>query len=308
MSGDDVRLAVLIDADNTTSKLLPEMLEELAGYGTVTVKRAYGDWGNPHLQRWRQVMLDHAIAPRQQFAYTVGKNATDSALIIDAMDLLYSGAVDGFALVSSDSDFTPLATRLRESGKRVIGVGRRTTPNAFVQACERFLFLEVLAESGEGRPEAASEPPRASVDETVPEPPAETEKAQPPRSLHSALTKALNRLDTDAEDWASLGALGNHLSRTDASFDARTYGFAKLSDLVKAQHFLETKTVGGANGGGSLWVRLKGRRSEPAATEPATKKAAAKRTGTKKTSAKKAPSEPPAKTAKKAAKKTAKKA
>ena len=145
MTDDSTRLAVLLDADNTSPKLIKEMFEELAGYGTITVKRAYGDWTNPHLNGWREVLLANAISPRQQFAYTIGKNATDSALIIDAMDLLYSGNVEGFAIVSSDSDFTPLATRLRESGKRVIGVGQRKTPKAFVEACERFVFLEVLA-------------------------------------------------------------------------------------------------------------------------------------------------------------------
>src|SRR3954453_23318616 len=146
-----IRLAVLIDADNTSAKFVKEMFDELAGYGTITVKRAYGDWSSDGLKGWRDVLLGNAISPQQQFAYTSGKNATDSALIIDAMDLLYSGNVDGFALVSSDSDFTPLATRLRESGKRVIGVGQRKTPKAFVEACERFLFLEVLAgERGAG--------------------------------------------------------------------------------------------------------------------------------------------------------------
>src|SRR4051812_27441496 len=145
MANDSTRLAVLIDADNTSAKLIKEMIEELAGYGTITVKRAYGDWTNPHLTGWRDVLLGNAISPQQQFAYTYGKNATDSALIIDAMDLLYSGNVEGFAIVSSDSDFTPLATRLRESGKRVIGVGGRKTPKAFVEACEKFVFTEVLA-------------------------------------------------------------------------------------------------------------------------------------------------------------------
>jgi uncharacterized protein (TIGR00288 family) len=141
MSDDSTRLAVLIDADNTSPKLIKEMFEELASYGTITVKRAYGDWTTPHLNGWRSILLGNAISPQQQFAYTYGKNATDSALIIDAMDLLYSGNVEGFAIVSSDSDFTPLATRLRASGKRVIGVGRRTTPKPFVEACERFVFL-----------------------------------------------------------------------------------------------------------------------------------------------------------------------
>ncbi|GAA2760792.1 NYN domain-containing protein [Actinopolymorpha rutila] len=287
MTDDSTRLAVLIDADNTSSKLIKEMFEELAGYGTITVKRAYGDWTNPHLTNWRDVLLGNAIAPQQQFAYTYGKNATDSALIIDAMDLLYSGNVEGFAIVSSDSDFTPLATRLRESGKRVIGVGGRKTPKAFVEACEKFVFLEVL--SGE---------------QTTPESTTEATKADQPRPIQSVLTKALNRVDTDDDDWASLSALGNHLNRTDPAFDSRTYGFAKLSELVKAQPFLETKTVVGTGGRGRLWLRLKGRR--PAEEKPVAPEAVKKTV--KKAAAKKATKEAAKKTAKKAASKTAKKA
>jgi uncharacterized protein (TIGR00288 family) len=276
MPDDSTRLAVLIDADNTSAKLIEEMFEELAGYGTITVKRAYGDWTNPHLTGWREVLLGNAISPQQQFAYTYGKNATDSALIIDAMDLLYSGNVEGFAIVSSDSDFTPLATRLRESGKRVIGVGQRKTPKAFVEACERFVFLEVLAGDG-------------GATEQV--------KEDQPRPLQSVLTKALNKVDTDDDDWASLSALGNHLNRTDPSFDSRNYGFGKLSDLVKAQPFVETKTVTGPGGRGQLWVRLKGRRpveeaSARKAVKKTTKKAAAKKTPTK--TARKVPAKAPA--------------
>jgi uncharacterized protein (TIGR00288 family) len=266
MADDTSRLAVLIDADNTSSKLIKEMFEELASYGTITVKRAYGDWTNPHLNGWRDVLLGNAISPQQQFAYTYGKNATDSALIIDAMDLLYSGNVEGFAIVSSDSDFTPLATRLRESGKRVIGVGQRKTPKAFVEACERFVFLEVL--TGDG---GASE---------------ETKDDQP-RPIQSVLTKALNKVDADDEDWASLSAVGNHLNRTDPSFDPRTYGFGKLSDLVKEQPFVETKTVTGPGGREQLWVRVKRRRPvERAPSKTAVKKAttsAAKKAATKAT-------------------------
>jgi uncharacterized protein (TIGR00288 family) len=254
---ESTRLAVLIDADNTSAKLIKEMFEELAAYGTITVKRAYGDWTNPHLNGWRDVLLGNAISPQQQFAYTYGKNATDSALIIDAMDLLYSGNVDGFAIVSSDSDFTPLATRLRESGKRVIGVGQRKTPKAFVEACERFLFLEVLA--GES-------------------PPTDEPKEDQPRPIQSVLTKALHKVVTDDDDWTSLSALGNHLNRTDPSFDPRNYGFGKLSDLVKAQPFLDTKTVTGSGGGGHLWLRLKKRRGGEEPAPVATKKAARKTT------------------------------
>src|SRR5689334_9084635 len=206
MTDDSTRLAVLIDADNTSPKLTKEMFEELASYGTITVKRAYGDWTNPHLTGWRDVLLGNAISPQQQFAYTSGKNATDSALIIDAMDLLYSGNVEEFAIVSSDSDFTPLATRLRESGKRVIGVGQRKTPKAFVEACERFLFVEVLADGS------------AAVEGD-----AELVRLEPARPIESVLTRALQKVDTDDDDWAPLSALGNHLRRTDPSFDSRNY-------------------------------------------------------------------------------------
>jgi uncharacterized protein (TIGR00288 family) len=263
MTVDSTRLAVLIDADNTSAKLVKEMFEELASYGTITVKRAYGDWTNPHLTTWRDVLLGNAISPQQQFAYTYGKNATDSALIIDAMDLLYSGNVEGFAIVSSDSDFTPLATRLRESGKRVIGVGQRKTPKAFVEACERFVFLEVLAGDSSAS-EQASEPT----------------KEEPPRAIESVLTKALHKVDADDDNWARLSDLGNHLNRTDPSFDSRSYGFGKLSDLIKAQAYIETKTVTGASGHGQMWVRLKGSRlvngaSTRKAVKSTTKRAAA---------------------------------
>ena len=280
MTDDSTRLAVLIDADNTSPKLIKEMFEELAGYGTITVKRAYGDWTSPHLNGWRDVLLGNAISPQQQFAYTYGKNATDSALIIDAMDLLYSGNVDGFAIVSSDSDFTPLATRLRESGKRVIGVGQRKTPKAFVEACERFVFLEVLgAGSGDTSDTGGSGDTgdTGAVGQAT-----EQTKDEQPRPIQSVLTKALNKVDADDDDWASLSALGNHLNRTDPSFDSRTYGFGKLSDLVKAQPFVETKSVTGPSGRGQLWVRLKGRRAgEGSAATKAVKKAT-KKVGVKK--------------------------
>jgi uncharacterized protein (TIGR00288 family) len=273
MTDDNIRLAVLIDADNTSPKLIKEMFEELAGYGTITVKRAYGDWTNPHLNGWRDVLLGNAISPQQQFAYTYGKNATDSALIIDAMDLLYSGNVEGFGIVSSDSDFTPLATRLRESGKRVIGVGQRKTPKAFVEACDRFVFLEVLGGvSDSGESDAAGQATEQVKDEQT-------------RPIQSVLTKALNKVDADDDDWASLSALGNHLNRTDPSFDSRTYGFGKLSDLVKAQPFVETKSVTGPSGRGQLWVRLKGPRPGEAAATKAVKKATKKVAARKSTKA-----------------------
>ena len=274
MTDDSTRLAVLIDADNTSAKLIKEMFEELAGYGNLTVKRAYGDWTNPHLNGWRDVLLGNAISPQQQFAYTYGKNATDSALIIDAMDLLYSGNVEGFAIVSSDSDFTPLATRLRESGKRVIGVGRRKTPKAFVEACERFVFLEVLGGDSSDTGDAGDAAATGAATEPA--------KDDQPRPIQSVLTKALNKVDTDDDDWASLNALGNHLNRTDPSFDPRNYGFGKLSDLVKAQPFVETRSATGPSGRGQLWVRLKGRRPAEGATATKTAKTAAKKSTARK--------------------------
>ena len=258
MTDDSSRLAVLIDADNTSAKVVTEMFEELASYGTLTVKRAYGDWSDDHLKAWREVSLANAISTQHQFAFTTGKNATDSALIIDAMDLLYSGNVDGFAIVSSDSDFTPLATRLREAGKRVIGVGGRKTPKAFVEACERFLYVEVLAAGGDSS---------SSADPVAPVTTDSAAKETQPRPLQSVLTKALNKVKTDDDNWVALGPLGDHLNRTDPSFDARAYGFPKLGDLVKAQAFLETKAVTRSGGGGQLLVRLKGRRAASSAPQ-----------------------------------------
>jgi uncharacterized protein (TIGR00288 family) len=273
MPDDSTRFAVLIDADNTSARLIKELLEELAGYGTVTVKRAYGDWTDPHLTGWRDVLLANAISPQQQFAYTAGKNATDSALIIDAMDLLYSGNVEGFAIVSSDSDFTPLATRLRESGKRVIGVGQRQTPKAFVEACERFVFLEVLGADNDIA-KLAQAPARGNQ----------------PQQLQSLLTKALNKVEADDDDWTSISALGNHLRRTDPSFDPRNYGFGKLTDLVNAQPFVETRTVTGSNGRGQRRVRLKRRRPADDTSSGKPVKKASGKAPSKKTAAKKAAS------------------
>ena len=223
----DNRLAVLIDADNTSPKQTREMFDELASYGTLTVKRAYGDWTQQQLNGWKGELHKHAISPMQQFANTSGKNSTDSALIIDAMDLLYAGNVDGFVIVSSDADFTKLATRLREAGKTVYGLGQRKTPKPFQDACDKFTFLEVLRDA-DAAPAAASTPQPAEADE-----PGESAPVSK-RNLQSMLTKALNKTASDDDDWSALGSLGSHLNRTDPSFDPRTYGFAKLSDLVKA--------------------------------------------------------------------------
>ena len=287
MSEDTKRLAVLIDADNTSPKLAREMFEELAGYGTLTVKRAYGDWTSTQLNGWKSELHKHAISPMQQFANTSGKNSTDSALIIDAMDLLYAGNLDGFVIVSSDADFTRLATRLREAGMTVYGVGQRKTPKPFQDACDRFIFLEVLRDSDSSS--SAGKASEADEEDT-------TEAAAASQgNLQSMLTKALNKTPSDDDDWSALGALGSHLNRTDPSFDPRNYGFAKLSDLAKAQPYLETRAVPGSSGRTELWVRLKGRggrrtAQKPSTTKASTGKSAAKKT-TRKTTSKKASSE-----------------
>jgi uncharacterized LabA/DUF88 family protein len=238
---DATRLAVLIDSDNTTASLTTELLEEIAKYGTPTVKRAYGDWTTQHLVGWKDELLRHAIQPVQQFAYTRGKNSTDSALIIDAMDLLYAGNLEGFVIVSSDSDFTRLATRLRESGMTVYGLGRRTTPEAFVAACDRFIYLDLL------RPEL-EEPARRAAEGGEPTP--------PPPDLKRVLSTAISGTSKD-DGWSNLGEVGSFLSKSNAAFDARDYGHSKLSELVRAQSYVDVRDVPGPTGLNQLWVRLK---------------------------------------------------
>ncbi len=251
----NARLAVLIDADNTSPSHAAAILEELARYGIPTVKRAYGDWTTQHLVRWKDELPRHAIQPIQQFANTVGKNSTDSALIIDAMDLLYSGNLDAFAIVSSDSDFTRLATRLRESAKTVYGLGRRRTPTALQNACDRFIYLEVITEQGADDAKDAG---------------AATE-APPLPNLRKILTTAVDSALQD-DGWARLSAVGSYLNTAYPSFDPRNYNFSKLSALARAQPYLDVTPGPGT----SLLVRLA--RSEGTAEKAApAKKAAAKR-------------------------------
>lgn len=225
-NGDLVKLAVLIDADNASAAVVKELLEEVAKYGTATVKRAYGDWTTQNLVGWKDQLHRHAIQPIQQFAYTRGKNSTDSAFIIDAMDLLYAGRVDGFCIVSSDSDFTRLATRLREAGKLVYGLGERKTPEAFIAACDKFVFFEVLRKTGD---KAGS----VSVAD-VPD-------------LKGLLIHAINETSRDG-GWAPLSALGSFISKNNTSFDPRNYGFTKLGELVRKQEYLECKGSPDASG------------------------------------------------------------
>ena len=229
-------LAVLIDADNAQASPIHELLEEVSRYGTASVKRAYGNWSTPQLKKWEDKLLAHAIKPVHQLDYTKGKNATDIALIIDAMDLLHTGNLDGFCLVSSDSDFAPLATRLKEAGLMVYGFGEKKTPKAFVAACDKFIYTEILKPQKE-RPAK--------------------EKAKQP----SPRKKLLEAIDKSTQDdgWAHLGNVGTMLLKNDPAFDSRNYGFRKLVELVKAQSYLEVKkvTIESGSGGSTILVRVK---------------------------------------------------
>jgi hypothetical protein len=229
------RLAVLIDADNAPPSSVEELMTEVVRYGAGTIKRAYGDWTTPNLQGWKDVLHRHAVQPVQQFRYTTGKNATDSALIIDAMDVLHSGRVDGFCLVSSDSDFTRLATRIREAGLVVYGFGQKHTPAPFVAPCDKFVYTEIL---------------RSAPDEQKPADSPAVPKLRP---------MVLTALEATAREdgWALLAALDSQLSRNDPSFDPRNYQCTKLGELMRKQTYLEVKEVPYGEGTGSvnLYVR-----------------------------------------------------
>jgi uncharacterized LabA/DUF88 family protein len=217
------RLAVLIDADNAQPSITEGLLSEVAKYGVASVKRIYGDWTTPNLSGWKSVLLEHSIKPVQQFRYTVGKRATDSAMIIDAMDLLYTKHFDGFCLVSSDSDFTRLASRIREQGLLVYGLGEKKTPKAFVSACDKFIFTEVL----KFKEDAGS----AVKPKTATELKGDTKLVV---LLRSAVEAA-----SDDSGWAHLGAVGNNIAKQAPEFDPRNYGFSKLGELVKATNLFD---------------------------------------------------------------------
>ncbi len=224
-AGKDPRLAVLIDADNVPYSNVKEMLEEIAKYGTPTFKRIYGDWTKPTVSGWKTVLLENAITPVQQYSYTSGKNATDSAMIIDAMDILYSGRVDGFCIVSSDSDFTRLATRLREAGMKVIGIGEKKTPRAFISACEKFIYMEILKSESESPDNGKKSTGKTKSDKKS------VEKVD--RNLIKLITDSVNDL-ADENGWAFLGELGNLLIKKQPNFDPRNYGFNKMHQLIKS--------------------------------------------------------------------------
>ncbi len=219
----DIKLAVLIDGDNIPSAHVKEMMEEIAKYGNPTIKRIYGDWTKPNLTRWKNLLLENAITPIQQYGYTTGKNATDSAMIIDAMDILYSEKVDGFCLVSSDSDFTRLATRLREAGMKVIGIGEKKTPEPFIVACDKFIYIEILKtepEENESASPTSQATPKNNVDKITPK-------------VIRLISGSISDL-ADDDGWAFLGDVGNLIQKKQRNFDSRNYGFQKLTPLIKS--------------------------------------------------------------------------
>lgn len=234
----ELRLAVLIDADNAPRTALREIMAEVAVYGTPTIKRIYGDWTAPNMGSWKPLLLAHAITPFQQYSYTTGKNATDSAMIIDAMDILYSGNCNGFVLVSSDSDFTRLATRLREAGMKVYGMGEKKTPKPFIVACDKFVYIESL--------KAAEPPAPAEKSRKKTESPAEPK----PLSVQELIAQSVEDL-ADEDGYAYLGDVGTLLLKKRPDFDPRNYGFSKLSRFIASLDCFEIDERRNANYSGT---------------------------------------------------------
>ncbi len=246
----DVKLAVLIDGDNIPSAYVKEMMEEIAKYGNPTIKRIYGDWTNPRLGKWKNVLLENAITPIQQYGYTAGKNATDSAMIIDAMDILYSGDVNGFCLVSSDSDFTRLATRLREAGMQVFGIGEKKTPNPFIVACDKFIYIEILKNM------AAQD----SAEDTATQ---KISKSNVDKITNKEIRLISTTIDDLADDdgWAFLGDVGSLLQKKQPNFDSRNYGFQKLTPLISSISNFEIERREDARGRKKLiYVKIREKR------------------------------------------------
>ncbi len=238
----DKRFAVLIDADNISEKYIKPILDELSNEGTITYKRIYGDWTRPALTSWKSALLNHSITPIQQYSYTTGKNATDSAMIIDAMDILYSGNVDGFCIVSSDSDFTRLAARLRESGMHVIGMGEKKTPTPFISACNRFVYLEILAKCDNSEKERSEESENNGIQL---------------KTIKRAIATIINEV-SDEDGWASLSEVGNILLKRYPSFDVRNFGFQKLTPFIKSLGLFEIYSVPSEKGNVKvMYVRKK---------------------------------------------------
>lgn len=244
----DIKLAVLIDADNVSYAHVKEMLEEIAKSGTPTIKRIYADWTKPTVSGWKNVLLENAITPIQQYSYTSGKNSSDSALIIDAMDILYSGKVNGFCIVSSDSDFTRLATRLREAGMTVIGFGEKKTPQPFISACDKFIYLEILKIAKAGPKVVAKTRAKSKKEEPISKVDAETIRI---------ITESVNDL-ADETGWTFLGSLGSYILKKKPDFDPRNYGFPKLLPLIKNTNRFEIdERETGAGNIRHIYLRLK---------------------------------------------------
>ena len=262
----DSKFAVLIDADNISGKYIKIILDEISNDGIATYKRIYGDWTSPALVSWKNVLLDNSILPIQQYSYTTGKNSTDSAMIIDAMDILYSGQVDGFCIVSSDSDFTRLVARLRESGMTVVGMGERKTPKSFISACNRFKYLDILATAEQKEPEKPAQPEKpkqqpkqekarpAPKQEPKPEPRPEPEPAPEPcpepeekqmtglRTIKKAI-RTIVAENSDEDGWLFIGTIGNLLVKRYPDFDVRNFGFSKLTPFIESLDLFDIKSV-----------------------------------------------------------------
>ena len=249
-SSPDLRLAVLIDADNVPYANVKAMLAEIARYGTPTIKRIYGDWTQPTLSGWKKVLLENAVTPIQQYSYTTGKNSTDSAMIIDAMDILYTNSVYGFCLVSSDCDFTRLATRLREAGKLVIGIGEQKTPTPFISACDRFIYLEILSDDKKKKQRSmkarGSQPALEEPGIGMPAAAVRQKGNRLPQEVSEMIIVSVNDL-ADENGWAFLGDVGNLLLKKQPSFDSRNYGYQKLSQLIQAMDRFEIEPRDTAN-------------------------------------------------------------
>lgn len=245
----DLKIAVLIDADNVSSSKIENILDEVKRYGIPSIKRIYADWTKSHVVGWKEPLLTHAITPIQQYSYTSGKNSSDSALIIDAMDILHSQQVDGFTIVSSDSDFTRLAIRLRESGKMVIGVGEKKTPKPFIAACDKFIYIEILGKEPAAKPRAQGKLPTEAVviTDNIPKQPSQSATAFEPidRETIDLLKASVNDV-ADEGGWAPLAAIGVLINKRKPDFDPRVYGFSKLTPLFKSlgEHFeIEEKST-----------------------------------------------------------------
>jgi len=249
----DLRLAVLIDADNIPYSNVKGMLEEIAKYGTPTFKRIYGDWTKPTVAGWKSVLLENAITPVQQYSYTRGKNSTDSAMIIDAMDILYSGKVDGFCIVSSDSDFTRLATRLREAGMKVIGIGERKTPHPFIVACDKFIYLEIIT-SSTAAPDQASDTRKRGKPVVKKKKTEETAPLAATNIVKRLIASSITDL-ADENGWAFLGDVGNLILKKQPDFDPRNFGFPKLTPLIKSLDFEIDERESGQNHIKHIYIR-----------------------------------------------------